>query len=323
MRIKSPTPSWSTRRNSQLEKKSIHEIKEAYFGSQMFNLATKTKSSIVNLMNPSFISNTDLKSGQEEGDMFEAMRSLVLFPADVLAKTTLTVKRMANVVGNLNPYLVILILLLMLFIISIIDKAAQIKLLYDAKLLTYDDRNWRPEGWIAFLMTGIAAGNNCLLTMVPRVNPDNLALTQSKEVRKHAKQASRAVQGLTHKTRGNGSVIDLTDEKVKSVKHYHYLKPEATMDSITLLKRKAETMTSIISSFEELGDIENSTLYKKKHLEINILMLKELDKQDAKVNQSQHLNSSSSSNHDSSAILSINGDATVNDENADEYPWTM
>ena len=95
------------------------------------------------------------------------------------------------------------------------------------------------------------------------------------------------------------------------------------MDSITLLKRKAETMTSIISSFEELGDIENSTLYKKKHLEINILMLKELDKQDAKVNQSQQLNSSSSSNHDSSAILSINGDATVNDDNADEYPWTM
>ena len=54
-------------------------------------------------MHPSFISGPDLKSGQEEGDMYvyETMRKLVLFPADVLAKTTLTVKRMANVVGNI------------------------------------------------------------------------------------------------------------------------------------------------------------------------------------------------------------------------------
>ena len=108
---------------------------------------------------------------------------------------------------------------------------------------------------------------------------------------KHARQASRAVQGQTHKTKGKGSVTDLTDEKVKSVKHYHYLKPEATMDSITLLKRKAETMSTIISSLEELDDVENAMIYKRKHLQINILILKELDKQDAKVNQSQQLNS--------------------------------
>ena len=73
--------------------------------------------------------------------------------------------------------------------------------------------------------------------------------------------------------------------------HYHYLKPEATMDSITLLKRKAETMSTIISSLEELDDVENAMIYKRKHLQINILILKELDKQDAKVNQSQQLNS--------------------------------
>ena len=108
---------------------------------------------------------------------------------------------------------------------------------------------------------------------------------------KHARQASRAVQGQTHKTKGKGSVTDLTDVKVKSVKHYHYLKPEATMDSITLLKRKAETMSTIISSLEELDDVENAMIYKRKHLQINILILKELDKQDAKVNQSQQLNS--------------------------------
>ena len=57
------------------------------------------------------------------------------------------------------------------------------------------------------------------------------------------------------------------------------------MDSITLLKRKAETISSIISSFEELDDVENAMIYKRKHLQINILILKELDKQDEKVNQ--------------------------------------
>lgn len=127
-----------------------------------------------------------------------------------------------------------------IFIISTIDRVATIKALYDAKITTDNDREWRPEAWLAFLMTDVAAGKNGLITMIP--SPDNLVLTQSKEVRKHARQASTAVQGQTHKTRGKGSVIDLTNEKVKSVKHYHYLKLEATMDSITLLKRKAETI---------------------------------------------------------------------------------
>ena len=111
MRLKSPTTSWSTRRQSQLENKSIHEMKEAYFGSQMLDLAKKNRSYVLNLMNPSFISGPDLKSGQEEGDMYEAMRKLVLFPADVLAKTTLTVKRMANVVGNIIYFFVVSIII--------------------------------------------------------------------------------------------------------------------------------------------------------------------------------------------------------------------
>ena len=45
------------------------------------------------------------------------------------------------------------------------------------------------------------------------------------------------------------------------------------------------------------------------------MMLKELDKQDEKVNQSMHLNSSSSSNHDTSTILS-------NNDNDDQYACT-
>jgi len=74
-------------------------------------------------------------------------------------------------------------------------------------MLTYNDREWRPEAWLSFLMTGVAAGNNALITMIPKIDPVNLALTQSKVVRNHARQVSRAVQGQTHKTKGKGSVI--------------------------------------------------------------------------------------------------------------------
>ena len=65
--------------------------------------------------------------------------------------------------------------------------------------------------------------------VVDRINQSMIDSRPVVVDRKHARQASRYVQGQTHKTRGKGSVIDLKDEKVKSVKHYHYLKPEATI----------------------------------------------------------------------------------------------
>ena len=49
-------------------------MKEAYFRSQMWDLAKKNRSYVLNLLHPSFISGPDLKRGQEEGDMYEAMR---------------------------------------------------------------------------------------------------------------------------------------------------------------------------------------------------------------------------------------------------------
>ncbi len=194
---------------------------------------------------------------------------------------------MANVIGN-TFFIFYYIIHPDFFYLFSIDKEAEIKKLYDIKILSYNDLEWRPESWLTFLLTGPPAGNKALVTIVPRLDPNSLVLTQSKEVRKHARQASRLAQGQTHKTRGNGSIIDLTDEKVKSVKHYHYIKPEASMDAITILKRKAETMATIISSLDELGDVETSLIYKRQHLQVNILILKELNEQEAKVVQSLH-----------------------------------
>ena len=64
----------------------------------------------------------------------------------------------------------------------IVDKAAQTKLLYDSKILAFNDTEWRPDAWLSFLMTGVAAGPNALVTMIPRVDPNSLVLTQKKAV---------------------------------------------------------------------------------------------------------------------------------------------
>ena len=52
-------------------------------------------------------------------------------------------------------------------------------MLYDAKMQTFNETEWRPEAWLSFLMTGLPAGTNALPTMVPRVDPNNLVLTKA------------------------------------------------------------------------------------------------------------------------------------------------
>jgi len=59
---------------------------------------------------------------------------------------------------------------------------------------------------------------------------------------------AKETQDNIHKTKGNGSVIDLTDNKVKSVKHYHYLKPEANASSH--LKRKLDAIKELMTSLD-------------------------------------------------------------------------
>lgn len=81
------------------------------------------------------------------------------------------------------------------YLFPCLDKAASIKGLYDAKMLTFNETEWRPEAWLVFLMTEYPAGSNALPTMVPRVEPNNVVLTQAKAVRKHARAVAREAQG--------------------------------------------------------------------------------------------------------------------------------
>jgi hypothetical protein len=167
-------------------------------------------------------------------------------------------------------------------------------------------------------MTGLSAGEYSLPTMVPRVDPNNLVLTQNKAVRKAARLASRTAVGQTHKTKGLSAVVDLTDVQVKSVKHYHYIKPEANMDVTSHLKRKLDIISSTISILEKRGDTLKLQEYEDKQLAVSELMLKELEKLDPRPIITS---SSSSSGNNTSTDLSVKGnddDVDNEDDNNDD-----
>lgn len=162
-------------------------------------------------------------------------------------------------------------------------------------------------------MTGLPAGENALPTMVPRVDPSNLVLTQNKAVRKAARLATRTALGQTHKTKGLSAVVDLTGAKVKSIKHYHYIKPEANMDVTSHLKRKLDIISSTMLILERRGDYLKLQEYEDKQLAISELMLKELDKLDPRI----IITSSSSSNVDDDSNDNVEDDTNDNDDDDD------
>lgn len=205
---------------------------------------------------------------------------------------------------------------MLLCILYLIDKAATIKAIYDTKIKAINLSEWRPEGWLTFLMTGLPAGEYSLPTMVPRVDPNNLVLTQNKAVRKAARLATRTASGQTHKTKGLSAVVDLTGTKVKSIKHYHYIKAEANMDVTSHYKRKLDIITSTMSILERRGDMVKLQEYEDKQLAVSELMLKELEKLDPRTIITSSSSSSCSGNNTSSNV-DDDTDDNVDDDGVD------
>lgn len=112
--------------------------------------------------------------------------------------------------------------------------------------------------------------------MVPRVEQNNLVLTQSKAVRKHARAVAKGLQS-------DRNVVDLTDAKVRSVKHYHYIKPEATRDASTHLKRKQQAIKEVMDDLDPVDDYIELQELKMQKLEVSKAILKELTKLDDKI----------------------------------------
>jgi len=190
-------------------------------------------------------------------------------------------------------------------------------------MLTFNETEWRPEAWLSFLMTGLPAGTNALPTMVPRVDPDNLVLTQAKAVRKHARATAREAIGLTHTTKGlqgDRNVVDLTDAKVKSVKHYHYIKPEATMDATSHLKRKQLAIKELMDDLDPVEDYIELQHLKIQKQEVSRAILKELHKLDDKILRKRVITLSSSGDNTSIDLSRI---PIINDDDDDyvEDAW--
>jgi len=85
---------------------------------------------------------------------------------------------------------------------------------------------------------------------------------------------AKEVQANSYKTKGDGGVIDLTDSKVKSVKHYHYMKTEANMDASSHLKIKLEAVEKLMTTLDcdDQDDLEVFLASKKKCKEISMLI---------------------------------------------------
>ena len=171
-------------------------------------------------------------------------------------------------------------------------------------MLTFNETEWRPESWLVFLMGGLPAGFNALPTLVPRVEQNNVVLTQAKAVRKHARAVAMEAQGL-HTTKGlqsDRNVVDLTDAKVRSVKHYHYIKPEATMDASTHLKRKQQAIKEVMDDLDPVDDYIELQELKMQKLQVSKAILKELTKLDDKILRKKRVITLSSSSIESSKL---------------------
>jgi len=151
-------------------------------------------------------------------------------------------------------------------------------------MLTFNETEWRPESWLVLLMGGLPAGFNALPTLVPRVEQNNVVLT-------HARAVAREAQGL-HTTKGlqsDRNVVDFTDAKVRSVNHYHYIKPEANIDASTHLKRKQQAIKEVMDDLDPVDDYVELQELKMQKLEVSKAILKELTKLDDKILYKKHV----------------------------------
>lgn len=153
-----------------------------------------------------------------------------------------------------------------------IDKAAAIKIQLDLKILSYVDADYRPTSWLAYLMTSKPAGKEALVTMLPRLNTDNVVLTQCKQVRRAAKDTARAGQPK----------IDaiLPPPAPREVIMYHKIAKAPNLDPCAHLKRKLDAYATQISFLQELGQHEEVLKYKRLQLAASTSMCDELAKLD-------------------------------------------
>lgn len=164
----------------------------------------------------------------------------------------------------------------------------------DLKKRTYVDADYRPSAWLAFMLTSKPAGNDALVTMLPRLNTDNVVLTQNKAVRRAAKDTARENQAKINKE----PVPKLPPREVIM---FHKIARHAECDSTAHLKRKLDAFTAHLAYLQDAGLEEEVRKYKRMQLDVSTKMCDALVMLDETNMQSQAntvidlLNSSTSS----------------------------
>ena len=176
----------------------------------------------------------------------------------------------------------------------------------DLKKLSYVDADYRPSAWLAYMLTSKPAGNDALVTMLPRLNTDNVVLTQNKAERRAAKDTARENQAKINKD-------PLPKLPPREVIMFHKIARHAECDSTAHLKRKLDAFTTHLAYLQDAGLDDEVRKYKRMQLDAITEMCDALVKLDA-VNMKSHantvidlLNSSTSS---SRIDLSIDEDDT-------------
>jgi len=165
----------------------------------------------------------------------------------------------------------------------------------DLKIASYDDSDYRPSAWLTFMLTSKPAGKDALLTMLPRMDSDNVVLTQNKQVRRAARDNSRAGQAAPPQV--------ILKPPAREVTMFHKIARNAVCDPTALLKRKLDAFASQIILLEAAGHHDRVQYYKRLQLEASTEMCDELIKLS---NVTAHTTSSSSSSSSTSVIDLLN-----------------
>ena len=176
----------------------------------------------------------------------------------------------------------------------------------DLKIHSYVDSDYRPSSWLAFMMTSKPAGKDALLTMLPRVDTDNVVLTQNKQVRRAARDNARAGQPVR-------DIAAVPKPPPREVTMYHKIARNAHCDPTALLKRKLDAFASQILFLEAAGHHEEVRKYKKLQLEASTEMCDEL----IKLSNLLHVSTTSQSNTVIDLLNSSTSSSSTYDNDSD------
>ena len=244
-----PTNTFKNRNKSAVVGKSAEDQAKVAFGKSIQLIAAKSRAYISKNMTPNYFLEEDIPSGCQIQDVLYAIRRRVCYPYDILEKLKEKWDRK-----------------------NVPDKNQQIKAAYVASMSQYLDHCYRPRPYLAFLICGVPAGPNGLLSLCPRTTVDIETKTQEKVVRNAQRDTAAKAAGLKRKTVPEG------EGQGHHVTHIHnHVFGAAAVDMLATLKEKRQAIADSVKMFEQVGDDEMADTYRRHWVRANDDYIKALD----------------------------------------------